>query len=81
MSAEARRTHAFCEADTAGPFSPWHIRLLTDAGLKLGGGADTESLCGRRVSWDRKIAISPRLLREACLNCSRLYAASSGKDL
>lgn len=39
---------AYCESVHATSISPWHIRELSAAvGLKLGGGVDTASLCGR----------------------------------
>ena len=38
-------THVFCESVTG--IGPWHIRKLSKNGLKLGGGIDTPSLCGR----------------------------------
>ena len=44
--------YAFCETVHASALSPWHIRKLTEQGKKLGGGADTPSLCGLKVSWD-----------------------------
>jgi hypothetical protein len=44
--------YSYCETFTAGSSTPWHIRKLTDAGKKLGGGADTPSLCDRTVAWD-----------------------------
>lgn len=43
---------SYCETATAGPRSTWHIRLLTAAGKKMNGGADTPALCGREVAWD-----------------------------
>lgn len=39
--------YSFCESSAAGSLSPWHIRKLGAAGVKLGGGIDTPSLCGR----------------------------------
>lgn len=47
--------YAFCESITAGSQSRWHIRPLTKAGRKTGGGIDTAGLCGRpqvRLGWD-----------------------------
>lgn len=48
--------YAYCEAVTATPFSPHHIRKLTDVGMKFGGGVDTPTLCGRDIhlsnGWD-----------------------------
>lgn len=51
-------TMSFCEpVHVTGP-DPWCVRILTDAGLKFGGGVDTESLCGRvrkGQGWDVKV--------------------------
>ena len=44
--------YSFCERVTAGPGSPLHIRQLTAAGLKTGGGADSVAFCGANVAWD-----------------------------
>jgi hypothetical protein len=46
--------YAYCESVHATPMSPHHIRKLTAAGMKSGGGADTAALCGRdlRAGWD-----------------------------
>ncbi len=38
-------SYAFCESVTG--IGPWHIRKLSEAGLKLDGGIDTPTLCGR----------------------------------
>jgi hypothetical protein len=46
------RRFALCEHVTASHISPHHIRELTDAGMKPGGGADTLALCGQNVAWD-----------------------------
>ena len=43
---------SYCETVYATGTSPHHIRVLTDEGMKTGGGADTESLCGTKVAWD-----------------------------
>jgi hypothetical protein len=64
---------AFCEAATAGGGSRWHIRPLTPRGKMLGGGADTEALCGRQVSWDVKPDVNERQLQGACPICARIY--------
>lgn len=45
---------AYCEPVTATGITPDHIRRITDAGLKLGGGADTDALCGRELGWDHR---------------------------
>ena len=65
--------YAFCESVHAGPLAPWHIRKLSDTGLKLRGGIDTPSLCGRvrpfgdesgehrgTGGWDLRVRILPR---------------------
>ena len=47
--------YSFCESVTATSISPWCIRPLTEQGMKLSGGVDTPSLCGRvetRMGWD-----------------------------
>jgi len=68
-------THAFCETMTAGAFAPWHIRKLTTAGRKLGGGSDTPALCGRKVAWDLSVEITPHHLTHCCLECRQKYEA------
>lgn len=77
---------AFCEAMTASATSPWHIRPLTAVGKKLGGGADTPALCGRKVSWDLQGDVKPTMdsYRKAtsagpsyvCNACAEVYHAS-----
>ncbi len=37
--------YAFCESVTG--IGRWHIRRLSEKGLKLGGGIDTPTLCKR----------------------------------
>lgn len=65
---------AFCETSTAGSLTPWHIRKLTNKGLKLGGGADTEALCGRKVCWDLETKIdSTQLEYRCCIKCVVKY--------
>ena len=64
---------AFCESVHAPPKGSWHIRRLGPAGLKLGGGIDTPSLCGRlrpfgdntperhgAGGWDLRVRILPQ---------------------
>lgn len=62
---------AFCEPVTAGSNTLIHIRPLTSVGLKLGGGADTPALCGRRVDWDLEAPITPRSIEDprTCSKC------------
>lgn len=70
-----KREFAFCESIHATSTSPWHIRKLTDQGLKLSGGADTKALCGREVSWDVNCEIEPLLLvhPDVCGKCVAEY--------
>lgn len=68
--------YAFCESVWASGRSPWHLRPLTDKGLKLGGGIDTSSLCGRVRSpngWDVEVSMTEQHLAHACPECVRLY--------
>lgn len=64
---------AFCETQYATGTTPWHIRELTDHGRKLGGGADTRSLCDREVAWDLEVEITQLNLTVACPTCSTLF--------
>lgn len=74
MSATVERDprYAFCETIHASSYTPWHIRQLTDAGRKFGGGADTPALCGLRVSWDIPTPVNP-ILEHACNKCVEAY--------
>ena len=76
---ETEQQYAFCEPDTAGSLSKWHIRKLTDKGLKLSGGADTPSLCGREMSWDInvKVQVGPNGY-VACHKCTSIYLGTKG---
>jgi len=65
--------YAFCETVTAASRTPWHIRQLTKAGLKLGGGADTKSLCDRVVCWDINVELSDYHLARCCHKCAVRY--------
>jgi len=65
--------YAFCETVTATPWSRWHIRKLTEKGLKLGGGADTPAICGRMVAWDLSVVIDQHHLGHSCLKCQAAY--------
>jgi hypothetical protein len=69
--------YSFCETLTA---FVWHIRRLTDAGQKFGGGADTESLCGADVRWDLQAPVTEIAWRTGrrrrggvCYLCWRKY--------
>lgn len=65
--------YSFCESVWATSVSRWHIRKLTSKGRKLGGGADTEALCGLTVAWDLNSPISDAYLQHACPECARAY--------
>lgn len=71
--------HAFCETIAA---STTHIRVLSSAGPKYGGGADTRALCGAKASWDTKTPFSEALVRNwsgwpypLCKGCRESYVA------
>lgn len=61
--------YSFCETVTATGSSPWHIRKLTKTGQKLGGGADTKSLCGLTVAWDLGVQLSTEHFGHCCNSC------------
>jgi hypothetical protein len=75
--------YSFCEAVTAGPLSPWHIRPLDDAGQKLSGGVTTASLCdhvkpfgrerGAIGGWDVDVPFVERHLKGACKKCVSIF--------
>ena len=72
--------YSFCEASWAGPLSPWHIRKLTSVGKKLGGGVDTNSLCGRINNgrgWDLSAEITDHHLDHSCKDCVEIYKKES----
>ena len=69
-------TYSFCESVHASGSSRWHIRPLTDAGRKLGGGIDTPSLCGHVRAgwgWDLNVEITEHHLGYACPTCVERY--------
>lgn len=72
--------YAYCESVHATPWSRWHLRRLTEEGLKLGGGVDTQSLCGRvklRSGWDLDVPISSDHDDHTCPACLKLYGEES----
>lgn len=77
-----RIKYSFCESVTATSFSPWHIRKLTDAGRKLTGGIDTDSLCERVKAscggWDLRVEITKSQLSgtHICKTCLIKFAES-----
>ena len=78
--AEELPTHAFCENHAAGSLSKWHIRPLTGAGKKLGGGADTAAMCGHVVHWDREYPVTRGAVclldTDVCHDCATFYLLS-----
>jgi hypothetical protein len=70
--------YSYCEPAWAAPLGSWCIRPLTDTGRKLGGGVDTESLCGRVLvgqGWDLDVPVEadkPAI----CEMCEKLWAAA-----
>ena len=64
---------SFCESVHATGRSWWHIRKLTEAGGKYGGGIDTNSLCGHvKDGWDLRVEINQfQLDKVTCLNCRK----------
>lgn len=81
LNMEGQSQFSFCE--TVAATGPWHIRLLTDAGKKLSGGADTPTLCGLEAAWDLSCEITEASLRELsshrygypCSACKSKYLA------
>ena len=55
----------------------YHLRELTSAGHKLGGGIDTPTLCGINNScyFDVTVPITATTLKAACKTCSTFYYA------
>lgn len=81
MNAKARPgtvAYSFCEAPTAGALARWHIRRLTSVGKKLGGGIDTDSLCGHVLAakggWDRAPEIFADKAQLEAVTCARCLA-------
>jgi hypothetical protein len=67
--------YSFCESVYAGPRSAWHIRELTEAGKKMGGGIDTATLCERvKQGWDLEVDINEfHLENQTCKDCLEVY--------
>ncbi len=80
--------YAFCEPVVAGPLAPWCIRPVTEKGLKLSGGVDTPSLCGRVKpfpggnGWDLEVRITDEQLTRSrppvCPRCLAEYRRIHG---
>lgn len=69
---------SFCESIHACSNAKWHIRQLSDKGTKLGGGIDTNSLCGNVDhtvgGWDLEVCLSEHHLQNnTCRVCAEKY--------
>ena len=71
----------FCEPSWVGTSPPWHIRRLSEAGEKLGGGADTPALCGLYLNrgWDLKVKITEGHLEHSCAACVAEFRKAVGQ--
>ena len=82
--------YTYCESVHATGNSPWHIRKLDQAGLKLTGGLTTPSLCGRVKpfnidakdrgfgGWDLNVKIMPVHDQHTCAACLAEYLRQTG---
>lgn len=75
--------YSYCESCFATPFSPWCIRPLI-AGMKVGGGIDSDSLCGRvkmqEGGWDLGVEVDQSRTRSICSKCLDIYRRENEKD-
>src|ERR1035437_3732369 len=63
--------YSFCETVAA---YVWHIRPLTAVGRKLGGGADTLTLCDLKAAWDINTPVNVHIpLDGICFKCRQVY--------
>jgi hypothetical protein len=66
--------YVYCESVHASSRSPWHIREVTEQGLKLGGGIDTPSLCSRvKSGWDLEVRITGKHAGHTCPACLEIH--------
>lgn len=47
--------YSLCEPSQAAAMAKWHVRKLSDAGPKYGGGIDTPSLCKKVQPWGEPV--------------------------
>lgn len=84
------KVYSFCESVIG--IGPWHIRVLTPVGQKLGGGIDSPSLCGRvrpdgddtpthrgLGGWDLNVPITKHHLTHCCRFCCEEYEKAGGR--
>jgi hypothetical protein len=73
--------YSFCEPTGASGYGLWHIRKVTEAGQKVGGGIDTPSLCEHvkaRDGWDLNVPMTlHHLTKNACKECLEAYQAQN----
>jgi len=79
MSKTDLKPLSFCETGFA-MSAPWHLRRLSDAGPKYGGGADTPALCGRKVAWDIDVPVTPERLDNPDITCAKCKEALDDED-
>lgn len=69
--------YSFCESTAAPPLGGWHLRKMTAIGKKLGGGVDTDGLCGFPKSpygWDLQVGLTEHhLTKNMCSRCLVIY--------
>jgi len=84
LGPEDRPPFTFCEPVWVSGSGHWCIRKTTEVGLKLGGGVDTPSLCGRVEAgrgWDLAVRMTEHHLNEnACPKCLPKYRELVGKS-
>lgn len=74
-------SYSYCESVHAGGLSPWHIRKLDRAGLRLGGGITTNSLCGRVArGWDLNVPMGLAHDKHTCRDCLIEFRAAATRE-
>ena len=74
--------YSFCESIHAGSNSRWHIRPLLYGVRRLGGGIETEGLCGRPEKgkgWDLDVEITDHHLTHCCPKCAEIFRIECGR--
>lgn len=66
----------FSVCETVAAIKP-HLRVLTSTGKHLGGGADSNTLCGLKACWDTNIPV-PKQGEPAEWLCARCDALRKG---
>jgi hypothetical protein len=74
---------SWCE--TSASTGCYHLREISPAGLKLGGGADTLTLCGLKAAWDNNYPVTWDSIRARpeygwpCKSCAEIIQRSDEK--